>query len=236
MYAYIYDEFTNQSKYNKILHKIEKRLTDLGINGKTARLGVSKKLETAVLDQIRGGAKTIVAIGDNQTVCRVLNVLAGSENHHSLTMGIIPIDDKDNYLSNLMGIKNMEEACNILLARRVEKFKLAKINKNYFLFKLDIQNPKTILEINQSYAIKNYEQADIVVTNIPHDPEKGKKERLKLLMKTKANESFFPLEELLIINEDAGLIADNSLPLESPARIKPCEKELKIIIGKNRIY
>ena len=234
MYAYIYDEFTNQSKYNKILYKIEKRLTDLGINGKTVKLGVSKKIETAVLDQIRGGAKTIIAIGNNQTILKILNIIAKSDNYCDLILGIIPIDDKNNYIASIMGIKNIEDACNILLARRLEKFKLAMINKDYFLFKLEIKNPNSILEINKSYAIKNSEQAEIKITNIPYNLKESSGEKLKLSIKTKTNTSFFPLEELLIVNDNADTIADDSLLIKTPARIKTCEKEIRIIVGKNR--
>jgi len=230
MYSYIYDEFLDQSKYNKTLYKIEKRLTDLGINGKTVRLGISKKLEDAVHDQIRAGIKTIVAIGNNETVCRVMNVVAQAENNDSLTLGIIPLDEKDLYLADMLGIKNIEDACNILLGRRVEFFNLAKINKNYFLFNVEIKNPKTILEIDKDYAIKNNEPAEIIITNSP----KEKKEKLDLQIKTKNDESFFPFSDLLIVNGDAHAIADKSFEIKTPARIKPCDKKIKIIVGKGR--
>lgn len=231
MYSYIYDELLNQKKYNKILYKIEKRLTDLGINGKTVHLGISKKLEDAVHDQIRQGAKTIVAVGNNETICRVMNAVVETENSHVLTFGIIPLDEKDSYLANIMGIKNIEDACNILLGRRVDYFKLAQINKNYFLFDLEIKNPKTILEIDKSYAIKNNELAEITITN---NPKKENFERLNLQIKTKKDKSFFPFSDLLIVNENACTISDKSFQIETPARITPCEKKIKIIVGRER--
>jgi len=234
MYIYIYDEFTNQKKYNKLLYKIEKRLTDLGLNGKTIRLGISKNIESAVSDQIRRGAKTIVAVGNNETAIKTMNVMAQNEDNHLLTLGIIPLEEKDDYLADMVGIKSIEDACNVLLARRIETFKPAQINKNYFLFKAEIKNPGAILEIDKSYAVKNTEMAEINVVNVPQPQKNRKNKKLKLFIRGKNNQSFFPFKELLIVNDGANVVIDGSLPVETPARIKPCLKEIKIIVGKKR--
>ncbi len=34
MHVYVYDSFLNQKKYDRILARLETRITDLGLNGK----------------------------------------------------------------------------------------------------------------------------------------------------------------------------------------------------------
>lgn len=237
MYVYIYDEFTNQAKYNKLLYKIEKRLTDLNLNGETIRLGALKDLKTAVEDKIRRGAKTIVAVGNGRTVNQVMNIIVNQNNEKNyLILGIIPVDEKNSYVAQALGIKSIEDACNILLARRVETFKLTLINQNYFLFKVNIESPGTILEINKDYAIQNADMANVEIINTLNlknilEPEKGK---LELNIRNKDGQSSFPFNELLVVNRGIPIIIDESLKIEGPARIKPSLEEIKIIVGRQR--
>ena len=77
MYSYIYDSFVSQKKYQKLLARVEIRLTDLGISGKIKRLSPLKNLKETIKDEIRGGAKTIVVVGDDSTLGEVINLVAG---------------------------------------------------------------------------------------------------------------------------------------------------------------
>jgi len=237
MYVYIYDEFTNQAKYKKLLYKIERRLTDLNLNGETIRLGALKDLKTAIEDKIKRGAKTIVAVGDGQTVNRIMNIIVDkSREKKYLTLGIISLDEKINFVANSLGIKNIEDACDILLARRVETFKLAQINQGYFLFKVNINSPNTVLEIDRDYAIKNTDMANIEILstlNLKDLPDTEKR-KLKLTIRNKDGQSAFPFNELLVVNRDIPIIIDDSFKIDGPARIKPSQEEIKIIVGKER--
>mgnify|MGYP000966424279 FL=1 len=68
MHVYIYDEHLNKAKYNRAINRLEIRLTDLGLNGKIIRLGGIKNIKATIQNEIKLGAKTIVAVGNNQTV------------------------------------------------------------------------------------------------------------------------------------------------------------------------
>lgn len=237
MYVYIYDEFTNQAKYKKLLYKIERRLTDLNLNGETIRLGALKDLKTAIDSKTKRGAKTIVAVGDGQTVNRVTNIIVDkSREKNYLTLGIISLDEKTNFVANSLGIKNIEDACDILLARRVETFKLAQINQGYFLFKVNINGSNTVLEIDRDYAIKNTDLANIEIISTLNLKDLGDHEekKLKLTIRNKDGQSTFPFNELLVVNRDIPVIIDASFVIDGPARIKPSQEEIKIIVGKER--
>jgi hypothetical protein len=237
MYAYIYDEFTNQNKFGKALYKIEKRLTDLNLNGKIIRLGVSKNIKVAVEDEIRQGTKTIVAVGNDKTVSQIINAIANdqSDEKHQVTLGIIPISEKDSQIAATFGIKTISSACEILLARRLETFQLAKINQNFFLFNLILASSDTILEIDKKNLLQNPGPSVVEITNSPNWPkEKSEEKKLKLKISNKAGESLFSVKELFVANKTSVIIADNSLTLKTPTRISLGEEKIKIIVGKER--
>lgn len=237
MYAYIYDSFTNDAKYSRLLYKIEKRLTDLNLNGKIIRLGVSKNIKVAVDDEIRQGTKTIVAVGDDKTVAEVINAIISHKNieKNQITLGIIPIAEKRNKLAATFGIKTISSACEILLARHLKTFQLAQINQGYFLFKAVLSAPDTVLEIDKICLIQNSKPVAIEITNSPVWPEENlANKKLALRVHNKEGESSFSAKEILIVNKDAIISTDNCLDIKTPARIKLSDEKIKIIVGKER--
>lgn len=237
MYAYIYDDFINQGKFSKLLYQIEKRLTDLNLNGKIIRLGVSKNIKSAVDDEIRQGTKTIVAVGNDKTVSQIINHILNnrSDERRQVTLGIIPIELKENKIAAAFGIKSIGAACEILLARRLESFRLAQINQGFFLFKAVLNASDTTLEIDRNYIIQNLKPALVEVINNPllsgHENQDGK---LKLHIYSKEGESMFLFNDLLVVNKNAAIITDDSLAVQPPAKIKPSRETIKIIVGKQR--
>ncbi|PIP18110.1 MAG: hypothetical protein COX43_00520 [Parcubacteria group bacterium CG23_combo_of_CG06-09_8_20_14_all_35_9] len=128
MYSYIYDSFLNNKKFNGVLTKIENRAIDLGISGKINRLTLFKNIEELVKDEIKRGAMTIVIVGNDKTLSRIINTIAELD----IVLGIIPIGSQ-NKISRVLGIPPGETACDVLSARKIEKVDLGKINNYYFL-------------------------------------------------------------------------------------------------------
>ena len=62
MYFYFYDTFVSDKKNEQLLGKIENRLIELGINGRTEKLTVLKNMKELIEDAIKKGAHTIVAV------------------------------------------------------------------------------------------------------------------------------------------------------------------------------
>jgi hypothetical protein len=237
MYAYIYDDFINQGKFGKLLYQIEKRLTDLNLNGKIIRLGVSKSIKAAVDDEIRQGTKTIVAVGNDATVSQIINHILNnhSDERQQVTLGIIPIDSKDSKTAAALGIKSIGSACEILLARRVETFQLAQINQGYFLFKAVLNTSDTILEIDKTYIIQNLKPALVEITNHPVlSGEEISDKKLELRIYNKDGKSALSFKDLLVVNKTAAIITDDCLAVQPPARIRPSQERIKIIVGKDR--
>jgi len=238
MYTYIYDDFISGGKFSKLLYQIEKRLTDLNLNGKIIRLGVSKNIKAAVDDEIRQGTRTIVAVGNDKTVSQIINYIVGnkSDERHQVTLGIIPITPKENKIAEKLGIKSISDACEILLARRLEIFQLAQINQSFFLFKAELNASDTILEIDRNYIIQNLKPALVEISNKPAVIDERPGQKLELRVYNKEGESMFSFKNLLVVNKNAAIITDGSLAIQPPAKITTSREKIRIIVGKERNF
>jgi hypothetical protein len=238
MYTYIYDDFISGGKFSKLLYQIEKRLTDLNLNGKIIRLGVSKNIKAAVDDEIRQGTRTIVAVGSDKTVSQIINYIVSnkSDERHQVTLGIIPINPKENKIAEKLGIKSISDACEILLARRLEIFQLAQINQSFFLFKAELNASDTILEIDRNYIIQNLKPALVEISNKPAVIDERPGQKLELRVYNKEGESMFSFKNLLVVNKNAAIITDGSLAIQPPAKITTSREKIRIIVGKERNF
>ncbi len=244
MHVYIYDDYLNKGKYHKIINRLEIRLTDLGLNGKIIRLSGIKNIKGSIQNEIKLGAKTIIAVGNNQTVNKIIGAiidtdLYGDFQKHTL-LGIIPIGD-DNSIATSFGIKNEMEACNILLARRIEKIDLGLVGSHYFLNQASIQSRGTNVEI-ADYSITVAEKGEIKIINLLSDKDTDIKSsphdgRLDLYIKTRKKDiSRLTTDRLKISNPDNKLIIDGVMEIETPAEIGIMRDRVNIIVGKERIF
>ena len=261
MHIYIYDSFLNRKKYDNTLARVETRLTDLGLNGKIARLGPMKNIKSIVENELKRGAKTIVAVGNDQTVSQVINAMSGAEQikmpKSSAPLGIIPIGKNNNYIASSLGIELEELACDILAARRIEKVDLCLANNNFFISNATITSKGTILEINKNYSIEIAGEGEINIINMPapnkllpsnakYSPSDG---IFELFIKTKqrsgffkinsgrVGESIFSLERLTILNNNNyPAILDGVLEVTTPVEISILKQKLNVIVGKERNF
>jgi len=252
MHVYIYDSFVNQKKYDKVLARIETRVTDLGLNGKISRLGPMRDINDLVSNELKRGAKTITAVGNDSTICQIINSLGGQD----VPLGLIPIGKNNNLISESLGIGIEEKACDVLSARRIIKMDLGQANNNYFLTKAIITDDGTTIEIDKNYSIEIIEKGEVSIINLEtgeidkkqeneiiHDPKDG---ILELLIKTKQSKNFlkkltgqsvFPFKEISINNNKKHpVIIDDSIKINTPAKITISDKKLNIIVGKERNF
>ncbi|MFZ4648556.1 MAG: diacylglycerol kinase family protein [Patescibacteria group bacterium] len=247
MNVYIYDDFLNKSKYNRTINRLEIKLTDLGLNGKIVRLGAIKNIHDAVESEIKNGAKTIVAVGNNETVFKVA---AAVIEHQALSFipqktlfFIIPVGKEDNSIANSLGIKREEEACNTLLARRIKKIDIGVAGRNYFIEKAEMESEGVILEIDgftleiQEKGIVSIinlsEKSNIIGGKIPK-PNDGK---LDIHIKTKSrDESFLSIKSLKIISKGQSLFLDDSVEVKTPIELGVIPSGLEIVVGKERSF
>ncbi|MCK9438977.1 MAG: acylglycerol kinase family protein [Patescibacteria group bacterium] len=240
MNVFIYDAVTE--KYKKTTRRFEEKINTLGLQGKIVYLQSIKNHRETIEQEIRNGAKTIIILGNDQTVNNVINILANiSEN---VPVFIVPIGT-NNSIAESMGIKNEKEAAFILSARRMENIKIAKANHLFFINNCQISNKSTNLKIDNSYSVYSQKETKYKVVNLT-DKESFLKEIksspqdniLELIIKNKGNDiSVFPIKKNLEINNDQEkILLDNSIKIDSPASISISDKTMSFIVGKERLF
>lgn len=244
MHVYIYDDYLNKGKYNKVINRTEIRLTDLGLNGKIIRLGGIKNIKGTIQNEIKLGAKTIIAVGNNQTVNKIIGALVDTDLYSDFQkktlLGIIPIGG-DNSIAESFGIKNEEEACNILLARRVEKIDLGLADHYYFLNQAAIESAGAILEID-NYTMEIAEKGEVRIINLLSDRSENIKSNprdgvLDVYIKTKKNDqTYFNVKNLKINNPGHKLVIDGVVELNTPTNIGIVKEMLGVIVGRDRVF
>jgi len=244
MNLYIYDDYLK--KYGKILNNIEVDLHKLNLNGKIIYLEAIKNLERLLKDELSNDIKTIIAVGNNLTLNKVINAVLKADPNNSLkslALGIIPVGP-NNSLANALGIKNERSAAEIILARRLESLNIAKINETFFLGEAAISAKGTSLSI-QDFSINPVEKGEIRLANILLEDKLLKNGRNNpqdglidiFVYKKPQRLSFFSSQNLLIQNNNSEkVLVDNCLEVETPAKVEIIDKNINFIIGKDRTF
>ena len=244
MHVYIYDDYLNKSKFNRQINQLEIRLTDLGLNGKIIRLGAIKNIKGAVQNEIKMGAKTIVAVGNNQTVNKIIGAIIDNDVYGDFQkktlLGIVPIGD-DNSIATSFGIKNIDEACSILLARRIEKIDLGLANNHYFLNNASISGAGTTINLGD-YSLECTAKGEIHIINLlsgyqknrfanPHDG------RLDIYVKTKnGDDTHLTSNGFTIHNHDHELLVDGVVYIKTPVNIAVAKNRVSVVVGRDRSF
>jgi len=257
MYQYIYDSFLLKNDYSKILTLIENRLTDLGLSGRRERLNLFKDPRELIVEGVKKGIKTVVVIGNDITLNRVINAAGDLD----VTFGFIPVG-RQNRIARILGIEEGVLACDCLSNRLVRKIDLGKINEHYFLSHVQTSSAEINLKCgNNKYCITPIRVNQIKILNLPTfdtaaNPQDGFLEaRFKPVHKnffknavkaglgifiksTETNqESFFPVKKISIESKkETAVLVDGVKTINTPVDIQIIPQKLKIIIGKRRLF
>lgn len=170
MYCYIYDELTQDKRFEKDLALIENRLTDLGIAGKIVRMALFRNVQEMVRDEILRGVTSVIAVGNDETVHKVIDVVSGT----NVTLGIIPLGSP-NGLARLLGVPDGVAACDVLSARIVETIDAGIVNGKRFLTSLSVANFRSELTCEGLYRITPDEAGYLEVRNLAGDAAKNER-------------------------------------------------------------
>lgn len=127
LHYYLYDAVLEERKHASLLAKIETRLTDLELQGRIGRLGPMRSAHDSIRTAVRQGAKTLVVVGTDHALAETIQAL-GDE---PLTLAFIPTDPRSDAAA-LLHLPIGEAACEVLAARRVQFFDMARANTTSF--------------------------------------------------------------------------------------------------------
>ncbi|PWB38797.1 MAG: hypothetical protein C3F02_01775 [Parcubacteria group bacterium] len=247
MYLYIYDSFLNDKKYVNLLAKIEQRVTDLSIKGRTAKLSILKNMKELITDAVKDGVKTVVAVGNGQTFAKVINIVADLD----VTLGLIPVDD-NNLIARALGVPSKVAACDVLASRIIKKIDLGKINNHYFFKSAEIVNGAVTIDFSDFQVQPTTEKSRITLHNFSdHDlspgsnPSDGFLEvvitpyRQTVLGKKRITGTVLPFNKVMINSdqeEEVSILTDEQIIMKTPADIVAVPGRLKVIVGGERDF
>ncbi len=168
MYAYVYDEFLEDRRYERELALIETRLTDLGITGKILRLALFRDAVQVVRQEVRSGATTIVAVGNDDTLYRVIEAVGDSR----VVVAFIPLGGTTS-MATLLGIPTGALACDILSARLVADMDLGEVNGRRFLHAATIDITGGVMECENKYTLTPTRKCQLEIRNLYHPDDIG---------------------------------------------------------------
>ncbi|MFA5644458.1 MAG: diacylglycerol kinase family protein [Patescibacteria group bacterium] len=239
MNVFLYDVYLD--KYKKSVKNVEEILNKLNLQGKIIYLKDVKNLKDLLSREIDNGAKTLISVGNNKTLNTIVNILANFS--EKIPIATIPIGPQ-NSISASLGISDEKEACYVLSSRRIEKIKLIKANDLLFIKSFFIESKDTSIYINDSYRLFPQNNGSCFVYNLSpkEEPLKNIKispqdDILNLYIETKPKSKTHLLAQKIEIKNDKknGLI-DDLIEIKTPVDIRPSDKTIEIIVGKERTF
>ncbi|MBT6253986.1 hypothetical protein HOI83_02035 [Candidatus Uhrbacteria bacterium] len=169
MYCYVYDDFVQEKKYERELDAIENRITDLGLQGKTIRLALFRNADETIRDEVKRGIKTVVAVGNDATVHKVLNAVIDS----GAVLALIPVGEP-TVLAHILGVPGGVKACDVLSQRIIEKMDAGMVNHHRFITGVSIPGANAKVSVGGRYDVTPLVKGGIEVRNLsvkePRDP------------------------------------------------------------------
>lgn len=141
MYYYIIEP--SKGKFiSNTQEKIKDILGDLGIAGETVSPSAARTVEELAHLGVIKGYSTIVAVGSEVLVNKVITVLATEDGAKDAVLGIIP-SNFNTALTKRLGVTDIYSACNALKSRKLESVNLGLIEPNkYFITEAMIESSR----------------------------------------------------------------------------------------------
>jgi hypothetical protein len=162
MYLYVYDSFLVERRFERELAAVEARLVDLGLSGRISRLTAFNNARGIIRDEARRGLQTIVAVGDDETVAKVIDGLGDT----AVTLGLIPVGQSLS-IADALGIPAGAEACETLSRRVAQRVDLGSANGHLFLSESRLVGEGITAETDGRFRLTVLSPgAEIVVSNL----------------------------------------------------------------------
>lgn len=131
MYYYIVDpQKISQREFERVQNLLYSSLSEFHVSGEVMRSTGLRTINQLTENAFSHGAKTIVAVGSDDTLGDVINAVKGRE----IVVGFIPIFETE--IGQMLGIRDIAQAAKTIGLRRLAEFDVGSVNGNYFLYKL----------------------------------------------------------------------------------------------------
>ena len=254
MYCYIYDSFIHKDKkLTRIVSNIERRFSNLGIQGKTIKLTRFKNIEESLLYYIEEGIKNIVLIGGDAT----FNTLVQLAPKYDIVIGYVPLEENSS-VAKLLGMPFGVAACDIISSRIIERVPLGKIGNSYFFSQVHCKAEGLKVIVDGNYVITPEEGSDVYIANFMYSndmPTKRLKEinrckELKVVVYPRKKKMFGQdkpdiSKQSVLFGKNIKVESEHMCPITSENNRKfkapititsESDESLKVIVSKKRLF
>ncbi len=245
MYGYVFDSFVQDKRFRTESNRIETRLVTLGIQGRQEKITILKNIVEATKAMIKRGVETLVVVGNDQTILKVLRLVVEQE----IPLGIIPVGP-DQRVAAALGIPSGAAACDVLSRRVMRRIDLGRAGPAVFLLVADIPAGAGV-RCDDAYTITALDPAaQMSILNMPdsnevhHVPGRltlvvgGSRNRGWSGWKSKRETSIFPLRSAQITTPRSGatIVLDGQTVVKTPITVTVEPKRLNVIVGPGRNF
>ncbi len=175
MYYYIVDpQKISQRDFERVQNLLYSSLSEYRISGEVVRVTGLRTITQLVEAAFSRGVKTLVAVGNEETLNDVINAVRGRE----VLIGFIPIMDTE--IGNILGVRDIEQGAKTIAMRRVAQMDLGVVNQSFFIGKLTFgltvkadqgllgyklaQDLAKVPEINLKFSVDGNYQVEVTTT------------------------------------------------------------------------
>ena len=246
MYFYLFDSFLQDRRYQTEVLRLESRLAQLGLQGRTEKMTILKNVQEAATSAIKRGATTVVAVGNDLTVTKLLPIVI----EHGLPLGIIPFG-QPNTIAEYLGLPNGVPAADALSRRITKKLDVGQADSQYFLLQARLTAPAKI-KCDGRYTVETLDPRDgCLIANLGSGDPYGQPNdnRLELIVqphstgwswgqKQYSAASVFPVHQAMVqdAGDSAAVVLDGQITLKAPTTIGVAKKKLQVIVGPRRTF
>lgn len=245
MYFYVFDNFLQDRRYENDVAAVETRLAQLGIQGRSEKITILKNVPEAVATAIKRGATTVVAVGNDSTVTKVLPQVV----EHDVTLGLIPIGP-DQTIAGYLGIPAGAKAAETLSRRVIRRLDLGEANNQLFLLNLSAPASAAVMCDNKYTVTSRDPAGQLVIANFNRGVGSGRPDdgRLELVVEQGESRgwgarrrgfqgSIFPFTKAKITCSDtAMMVLDGQRTIKPPVSVTVVPHRLEVIVGPQRNF
>ncbi|MBU1033243.1 MAG: hypothetical protein ABII13_04025 [Patescibacteria group bacterium] len=160
-YAYLYDGFLSERKYEREVAALETKLNTYDLAGKISRLALFREPKDLVMGMVNKRISTIVVVGNDETLFKIIGLMP----ELNATIGYIPLA-KPSAVADLLSIPIGSDACDVLAARFVETLDMGLIGDQYFFTEVFLPNTRAGLNVEGQYQVSPVSGGSLSIRNL----------------------------------------------------------------------
>jgi diacylglycerol kinase family enzyme len=155
MYYYIFDQIRN-SRARADFEKIKEIARNFSIPGEFAQISPARSAEELVESAVDKAATTLIVIGSDTLINKVVSALIRCKSPSPIALGIISTDP-ESILYDRWGFKTYEDALETIKFRKLERFTIGMIEPNFYFLssaRIECSKPTRMLVEIDHYKVE----------------------------------------------------------------------------------